>query len=500
MFLQKMNQLISTAGEALKNFGRFLAQRKWLVGGLVLVIIVVILIAHKKDTAGDAGSTATVTRTTLVDSVVLSGRTQSASEVNLGFADQGRVTNVSVTEGDQVRAGQVLARLDTSDLEAQLKNARAELVIARSGLATTTTNIEKVTREQNALVSSAYQKLLSNDLVAIPENLAQDATAPIITGNYFGPEGSYLLDVYPSKAESGASFTVNGLETGLRNTLSANTSVPLGTRGLFVSFPDEQSYAGSSWQISIPNKRSISYATYKNAYEVAQATRDRTIADATANAMVSADTSIIQARIAQAEASVESIQSQIKKRMITAPFSGVVSSVGLKPGQSTSSVSGSSTEDGSTITLISENDYEVVLKVPEISIGKVMVGQLVDIRLDAYGPDMIFSGVVASINPAETIVEGVPVYETKIRFSESDDRIRSGMTANAVVVSETRENVLAIPASFIITEKNESFVWVQSSENNENLEKRIITIGMRSSESMIEIVSGLNEGEIVTLK
>ena len=46
--------------------------------------------------------------------------------------------------------------------------------------------------------------------------------------------------------------------------------------------------------------------------------------------------------------------------------------------------------------------------------------------LDAYGADVPFAGKITSINPAETIVDGVPVYETKVAFAAVDPRIRSG--------------------------------------------------------------------------
>jgi HlyD family secretion protein len=138
----------------------------------------------------------------------------------------------------------------------------------------------------------------------------------------------------------------------------------------------------------------------------------------------------------------------------------------------------------------------VVVKVPEISIAKIRTGMEVDLTLDAYGKNEIFKGVIAAINPAETIVDGVPVYETKIVFSKRDDRIRSGMTATAKIVAEEKKGVVAIPASIIQSDADGSYVYVVTGEKI--TERRAVTTGLRGSDSMVEIVSGLTAGEQVS--
>lgn len=465
---------------------------------VVVVVIIVIVAATGEKKTGDA-TTAIVEKKDLVESVMLSGRTQSASAVELGFADQGRISGVYVKEGEKVRAGQVLAKLDTSDLDASLKNAQAALTIAKAGVTTNTDNVEKVIREQDALVDNARRALLSNDLEAVPKSGTVSVTPPIITGSYNGPEGEYVIHVSGSSGTSAQSFNVTGIENDVSNTAVPNQSVTLGSKGLYVQFAESGQYPYTDWIVSIPNKRSETYSTYYNAYLAAKNTRDIAIANAQATIGTSgSDQSVAQAKVDQAEANVDSIISQINKRRIIAPFDGVIANVNLKPGQSTNSVtavSGSETIKN-TITLISENDYEVVLKAPEISVAKLAVDQVVDLRLDAYGKETIFPGKIVSINPAETIVDGVPVYETKVVFTEKDDRVRSGMTATAIIVTNTKNQVLAVPADMIKTDKNDSYVWLVVDEKK--TEKRAVTIGLRSSDSFVEITSGLNEGDRVS--
>jgi HlyD family secretion protein len=128
------------------------------------------------------------------------------------------------------------------------------------------------------------------------------------------------------------------------------------------------------------------------------------------------------------------------------------------------------------LRLFLENDYEVTLKVPEISVAKLSVGQEASINLDAYGKDVVFLGKITSINPAETIVDGVPVYETKVSFVDTDPRIRSGMTATAMIIANQKNNVVTIPANYIHTDKDGSYVYIL---NDEKTEKRVVTTGLR---------------------
>jgi multidrug efflux pump subunit AcrA (membrane-fusion protein) len=437
--------------EKIKNLWNTYKTSK-LIWGVLIAVVIILLATLIKGKSTTNPNVATVARGDVVDSVVLSGRTASASAVKLGFADQGRVSHVYVKEGDHVSQGQLLASLDTSDLPVS--------------------DVEKVIREQDALVANAYRNLTSTGLQAFPENTSTSIAAPTISGVYQGAEGQYRIRIYESSGTTKRSFEVSGLEQGMVQPVTTNTAVALGTRGLYIQFNDIPD--AGYWVIDIPNKRSVNYATYFNAYESAKATRDRVVSDTRLNN--------------------DSVISRINKRKIYAPFSGTIASVGIKQGESTGSVDTTSADSGATITLISENDYEVTLKAPEISVAKLSVGQEVSLNLDAYGKDVIFPGKITSINPAETIIDGVPVYETKVSFSNKDDRIRSGMTTTATIITNRKDNVIVVPANYIHTDKEGAYVFVL---NDEKTEKRVITTGLRGSDSLVEIVNGLSEGEQV---
>lgn len=473
-----------------KNFINGLSRRTIIISAIVAAIVILIIYksAHKTPPA-----TVEATIANVVEEVTLSGSVKSASAVDLAFADGGRISRVLVSEGDHVKKGQLLAQVDIADLAANLRDARAALDIARATKSSNATNLETVTNQQNTLVQNAYNALLNSSITAYPNSSwSLNETAPVISGTYLlGREGTIEISTYGSGAATGVSFSTKGLVETVGQATDVS-SQPIGNSGLTIQFPKPK--AGLEWIISIPNKQASNYVTNYNAYQAAKTARDQAIAAAESSVIANGGSSISDAQIAQAQARIDSINAQIARRSIYAPFDGIVANMNLKPGAtvSVSATAGAS----STITLLSDSDYQAVLKVPELSVGKLSVGQHVDITLDAYGSDVAFPGTILSIDPAETIVDGVPVYQTKVAFDQNDDRIRSGMTATAKIVTGQKDGVVAIPASAIQTDKDGTFVVVRIDDKES---KRRIKTGLRGSDSMVEITEGVTAGDrIVT--
>jgi len=102
------------------------------------------------------------------------------------------------------------------------------------------------------------------------------------------------------------------------------------------------------------------------------------------------------------------------------------------------------------------------------------------------------------IDPAETIIEGVPTYKTTVEFLLPDERVRSGMTANMDIIGERRSNVIAVPQRAVFTRGSEKFVRILGADGKTSNEQKVET-GLRGSDGNIEILSGLNEGERVVI-
>jgi RND family efflux transporter MFP subunit len=191
--------------------------------------------------------------------------------------------------------------------------------------------------------------------------------------------------------------------------------------------------------------------------------------------------------VQQAQLDVQDIQAEIEKRSIKSPMDGIVTDIVAKRGETIS--------PGSVaVAVISASNFQVSANLPEIDVAKVKAGLQADVTLDAYGSEVNFPMVVTSISLAEDIVEGVAVYELILQFVKADERIKSGLTADITVKSERRDNVLAVPQRAVIARKDGKFVQILEGETT--VDKKVTT-GLRGSDGNLEITSGLNEGDQV---
>ncbi len=461
--------------------------------GIIVVLLAIAIFAIASRNGNGHEETITVMRGEFVKEVSVSGKVVASESVDLSFAETGRVASLAVKVGDQVSRGQVLASLSIGTLQSELVSARANLAQKLAEGRNTERNLEEVQKEQDTLVASAYSNLLSNDLAAVPSSNNTTAEAPIITGLYSGKEGTYKIRVRRGEGamQRESELLTFDLEKTSGVEILDNEPTPLGTRGLFVSFPDTiTDYSDTNWYITIPNTKSSTYLTAYNNYQEALRTRDREIASAGAElAQSNKGVTVSQAEIQNAEAEVARVQAEIAERTIFAPFSGVITTVDAKLG-------GVASANEAAISLISADTLQIESYVPEIHVPFIKVGDMSVVTLDAYGVGVPFNATVISIDPAETLRDGVSTYRSKLEFNERDERVRSGMTANVVITSERKSDVIAVPQGAVFSREDQKFVLVK--EGDENVEREV-TVGGLSSLGEYEILSGLNEGEVVVV-
>jgi HlyD family secretion protein len=260
-----------------------------------------------------------------------------------------------------------------------------------------------------------------------------------------------------------------------------------------VSFPEvPTSYHDTIWYVEIPNTKSPSYAAAYNAYQDALRERSRAIDEAEAEVRAqTSGASIADAELAQAEAEVARIQALIGQRVLTAPFNGTVASIDVDPGESVNA-------NDSAVSVISNDGFGVEIDLPEVDSVKVRVGNPVSIMLDALGEE-VFTGSVVSVSRSETLVDGVSVYEARIAFDKTDDRISSGMTADVSIETSKRSGVLSVPARAIkYREDGTPYVLLRKAEGDKGEEKEIV-LGLRGSDGSMEVTAGLSEGNTVII-
>lgn len=434
----------------------------------------------------------TIERGDFLQQVSVVGTIAAAQNVNIALAQGGQVASVPVKVGDVVKKGQQLLAVNTGSLQADLRSAKADVALKQAEINNKEVNIGQITAEQDTFVENTYRTMLSDDLTAVRDAPYSDIASPTITGRYAGPEGTYRIRVYnENRHAADYRLLAYGVERGDSIPVSVYGPTILGSYGLYVSFPDGiESYMNTYWEVDIPNKKSGSYLENYNAYKKALETRNRTIADARENLAEATGTSILRAQLAKAQAQVQSILADIADRMLRAPFAGLITKVDVSVGEIAAA-------NQAVVEMISEGAFQIESYVPEIYIALVAVGDEAEVTLDSYGSEKVFTASVISIDPSQTVKDGVSTYRIRLELDGNDLPVREGMTANVVITTDKKSDVITIPQGVIMTRSGKKFVTVRQGEK---VVDREVVVGSISSNGQAEIIKGLSEGDVVVVK
>lgn len=199
------------------------------------------------------------------------------------------------------------------------------------------------------------------------------------------------------------------------------------------------------------------------------------------------DIAVYQADVDKYRANMNEYSQKLKDASIIAPFDGVVAKIDAKIGE----VVG--VNDKVIVSLISPGNFQIRADISEADIRKVDISDPVEIVLDAF-PEEKWLGRVVEIEPAETIIGGIVYYRVKILFEKAGEGIKSGMTADATIQTNERENALNVPYRSIMFKNDKRFVRVIKEGE---IEEREIQTGLKGNKGEIEIISGLKEGDKV---
>jgi len=503
-------------------FAKILEHKITFIAGTILLIGVLIVGGYfvLRPTRQNL-ATSPVTVMDIQQSVTASGDIDSEQNVSLSFENNamvgesgGTVAAVNVAVGDHVYKGEVLASIDNSDLEAQLQGAQADVLAAQANLATlqngatpqtlavynqgvSTASLALCTSIEDSYLKAGDAILnksdtlfqsgtsanptiviptdsysiglaLNNDRVAISTRLSQwkaDLAA-----------STTASDALISESSDDLSFIKNFLDTLTTET----TRLTIGNSGL----SQDQISAYVATINASESEINGALSEFNSAVQAYKTSNDQ-LAVITASSTPE-NIQAAQAEVAKAEASVSAIESQIADGIITAPFDGIVASVNLKVGEAYSAAA-------PAIDLVSSGDYKIDLMIPENQVANISVGDPVDLTFTSSA-DLTATATVSTIDLAPTVTNGVSAYKTTLYLSGSNPNIRIGMTANATILGQTVENVLAVPSSAIISESDGSFVLVDGA--NGLFEKQKIETGV-SDGNFTEIKSGLSAGELV---
>lgn len=470
----------------------------------------------------------TVKKGTVIQQVRVTGQFKPAESVELGFERTGRVVRVSASVGDTVSAGQTLVVLDQGELSAQFAEASAAVAREQAKL----DQLRKGTRPEELNVSVAEiasaQVTLTEARQAFQDTLqdayakANDAVRNKLDSFFLNPRTSpqLLFSVSDSQIKVNIEAKRLALESPLsiwgsslqmftgegdftaydviaqknlastRDIVSAaafalNTVVPSGslTQATIDGWRANVSSALSSVSTAI-----TALSTAREGFKSAEANL-KVAEDKYALSKAGATFEEIaaeEAQVEQAAANVRTIGAQMAKTVLRSPITGVVTRQDAKVGEIIS-------PNSAIIAVMSKSNLEIEANVPEVDVGKIAVGNAVQVTVDAL-PGNVFKAVLSHIDPAETVIDGVANFKIKAIPGNADPRFKSGLTANLSIETLRKENVLTLPQYAILEKDAGTFVKMK---NGKEIVEISVALGVRSEDGLVEILSGATEGDAV---
>lgn len=171
---------------------------------------------------------------------------------------------------------------------------------------------------------------------------------------------------------------------------------------------------------------------------------------------------------------------------ILAPINGTIISRKAEPGQTFT------TQDA---ILVMSDRLTVKAQVDETDIAQIKLNQNAAVILDAY-PDDNIPAHVDKIAYDSTTISNVTTYIVDVLPEQTPDFMRSGMTANVKFDLDSKQGILVLPVNAVKTKEGLSFVTIPASSSIGTPTEKEIQTGI-SNGKLIEIISGLSEGDVV---
>ncbi len=502
---------------------------------------------------------ATVARGEVFREVLENGQVKQGESLELSFNNPGRIEKIYVQVGQSVAPGETVIKLETGELEIQAKQAQSDLKYyqaqldkllagasseeirqAETSVANAETsvadaqenlnNVEKKAVEDlkgdyedavNAL-DSAYLKIYNAYImvksvqedyfyyydqesarVRANKGFIQEEMEKVkeyldkaqASGRYDDIDQTLVIareslsKIYQSLAiirstceESSYKKTVSTADKAALDTEKTNINTALGN-----IISAQQTIASTI----LTNKSNIdtAQASLTKAQGTLQSAED-SLALLLAEPRES-DIASYQAQIAKAESSYQLLLKQISDAYLKTPIKGQVSEINKEEGEMVNTLSGEA-----IVKVLPAAPFSIEAHIYEEDVVKINIGDKAYINLIAF-PGKDIEGKVISISPAEKVIDKVVYYEVNISLEGIDNTIKPGMTADLAIRTDTKQDVLVIPDNAVIKKDNKYFAQVfQNGETKE----RAIEIGLEGSNDVVEVISGLSEGEEIIIE
>ena len=409
-----------------------------------------------------------------------SGTLVPAAEVDLGFRTSGFLAEMLAEVGDQVSAGDLLARQDDTDARSQV--TQAEISLRQAEL-----KLVELQREPDALDIEVARYNLASAEKALEAMVAGPTAADVEMAQIDLESAKLNLDqAYNNlwSAQAKRDSTAGNDRSSAGEIAAAEAAVA----NAFVSLDKslgayEQAKLTYDQKVAGPTEEQIAAAQARASASRAQLAK--LLDGPTAESLEST-----QLQIELARQSLETARTKLDNTMLHAPFGGTVTEVKAQAGESVGT--------SAILTLADLNDPIIRIHIDETDMDKISVGYEVEVFFDAI-PDKTFTGRIARVDPLLVTVEGVPSVRALAYLdrnpSDTPQMLLSGMNAMVDVIGGKAENALLVPVE-ALRELSPGSYSVFVMEDGQ-LQMRSVEVGLMDF-SYAEIISGLKQGDRVS--
>lgn len=448
-----------------------------------------------------------------------SGTVSASTEYSLSAENAGTIDSLPVKQGDTVKAGQTIAHIGNTNSAQTVLQKQNALTSAQNALSQSEQNLSSLTIK--APVAGKVKSVIASagdDLSTLKSlgSLAVISTERSMTVTVSSPQQSLKTGDTVKVTDTSSKITYTG-------TVSAQGAGQSGNGGVTVLIGSDNPKVGDTVTVKTNSGASVGTGTLSLTKSIPISSSGNGVVSkvyVSENQMVSknsglfklnsdsveSDIQMKQNAVTAAQQDVKNAQTAAGKDTITSPVDGIIAELAVKNGASVSS--------GTTVaTILNPNAMQTTVAVDELDISKVKVGQKANITLDAVS-GKTFTGSVVQIDQIGTSSNGVTTYNVTVTIDKPDG-LKVGMNTNVSLITQSKENVVVLPASAILNKKG-STAYVLSPDSlfdssgksvqlkNANTAELLlkygkqITIGLSNTDS-VEVTSGLSSGDKVAV-
>ncbi len=483
--------------------------------------------ARQAEKKSSSVKTVKVTKGTIANTVTASGTLAEAKTADITIPSGITVKKVLVEEGDTVKKGHALAKVDLTSVKEQIYSVRSSISDINDSLKSIKSKSgSKYTAEREML------KAQKTDLYKALKRLLKIKKSGIITASVAGTIDSVNVSGSSdasSSTSTDSSVTNNSLLSGITGTSSDSKGLVASQLTEKVVISDSSSSDGNAWSSTDDSQETYDEAGNTDGTDDSSekpSSKKDTDSSKSSSKKDSGSKKSSSEGDSESDLSEEELKALIEKQQkktdsssskekATTGRTGNSVASGLTDSNLSaltgSASTGSTTSEGSgssysssvsdvtyttAFTIATGDMMDISLSVDELDILNIKKGQDVSVALDAIDGET-FTGEITKVSKKGTNSGGSTKYTVTCQIEKTDDML-VGMNATAVITIDSAEDVLTIPLSAVQEERGSSYVYT-TNDNGSLGGKTKITTGL-SNDSTVEITDGLSEGDTVYYK